>query len=227
MVLLMLTLACGDEPQEEPTSLGGTYRKPSFLAWEGVEVCVEDLPEVACVTTDGDGDFLLEGLPLETDITVVPSHEELIGTNHPHNTADYDNPWNRALITRDKLDDAAADMGGTFEAGTGFYGFVVITDFPDWALTKGVTFSLEPDPGVEGYYGDAFGSPDPDLDATGAAGSGGMLNIPPGDYLVQFEGPGGPCRRIASWDFEEGDPVPVRIEADEVTYMEVICPPEG
>lgn len=227
---LLALAACGSEPPEptpsdDTTYLRGTYRQANFLPWEGVQVCVEDRPELPCQQTDGDGNFLLEGLPLDADITVVPSHAALIGTNHPHHTGDFENTWNRALITTEKLEDAAAALDDSLADGAGHYAFVAITDFPDWALSKDVTFTLDPDPGRAGYYGKINGSPDLDLTATGSAGSGGMLNVPPGDYHVQFTGPGGPCRRIASWDFEEGEPVPVRIDANSVTYIEVICPP--
>ncbi len=229
--LLALALACGSEPEEptpsdDSTYLRGTYRQTNFLPWEGVEVCVDELADQACVMTDSDGNFLLEGLPLETDLTVRPHHADVgLDTYHPYNTLDFENTWNRALVTYDKLQGAAEDQGDSLTPGLGHYAFVAITDFPDWALSRDVTFSLSPDPGLEGYYGKLNGSPDPDLMATGSAGSGGMVNIPPGTYDVTFSGPGGPCRRIASWDFAEGEPVPITVHPDGVTYMEVICPP--
>ncbi len=228
----LLLLACGDDPPEptptdDSTYLRGTYRQTNFLPWEGIEVCVDELPELDCVWTDDDGNFLLEGLPLVSDVTVRPHHDDVgLDTYHPHHTLDFENTWNRALITHDKLSDAAADLGGGLETGQGHYAFVAITDFPDWSLSNDVTFELVPDPGVDGYYGKVSGAPDPDLEATGSAGSGGMVNIPPGDYDVIFTGAAGPCRRIASWDFDEGDPVPITVHADAVTYMEVICPEE-
>jgi len=231
MSVLILLVACGSEPDEptpsdDSTYLRGTYRQTNFLPWEGIEVCVDELPDLACELTDDDGNFLLEGLPLEADVTVRPHHADVgLDTYHPHHTADFDNTWNRALITQEKLQDAAEDLGSTLDAGAGHFAFVAITDFPDWALSKDVSFTLDPDPGQLPYYGKISGSPDPDLTATGSAGSGGMANIAPGDYAVQFTGPGGPCRRIASWDFPEGEPVPVSLHADGITYMEVICPP--
>lgn len=228
--VLLLLAACAPDPL--PTdAAGGAYVRGRFAnllgtGLSGARVCVRD----ACATTDGQGRFLLEGLPDEADVTVRVDAEGTFPVDLPHFTADSEPPWDKRLLGTGLMEDQARRAGGALDPDRGHLSFMVHQAHfreGDVDQTEGVGFILEPAPaGASTYFlSGPLQTADPDLQATTSLGAGGAFNLPPGRYDLSFTGTGGPCSRILSWDFEPGEPVPVEIVAGRGTYVDVLCPP--
>ncbi|MFT7518038.1 MAG: hypothetical protein ACI9MC_000162 [Kiritimatiellia bacterium] len=223
---LLLVIACvGDPPEPQSTTyLRGTLRNLLQGGIADVRVCIAEIDR--CTTTDGQGHFLVEQLPEDTDVTVLIDKDGLFPVALPHHTADSEPPWDKTLLTTGLMESQANRADTELDPELGHFTFMVHqAHFSEGKVeqSEGVALRLEPSGGVPYYLTSGLQRADPDLTATTRSGGGGVLNLSPGDYLVHFQA-GGPCSRILSWDFAPGEPVPVPILAGRGTYIDVLCP---
>lgn len=227
-VVLWHLIAC-DHAYDGPEPVGAgaaVFGRVGSLLGDGladVTVCVDDHDEVACATTSGDGEFLLEGLPDATDVIVTMEREGSLPTAFLHNTALTD-AWDKTLMPASLVDSMANRVDTTLEPALGNTLFIVWSDTSYQSdRVEGVTFALAPDVGVS-YYQGGGAFPDPDAAATSSSGAGGAFNVPPGDYTMVFDDPRGDCAGWFTFAHEPGDPVPVRILPGFSSYMDLVCP---
>lgn len=178
---------------------------------EGVEVCVHEMSEVPCVTTDANGKFTLKDLPTEEPYLLTFEKEGYQSAARDQipavaNVTIYE-PHTR--LTKNDLAEADAKViGVTPDAAKGgiAFGAVVNNDAgveSPFAFTiagmlkliflEGYTVSLEPDAGTGPIYRDADEEPDLSLDASSEAGWGSFVDLPPGTYTVTFDIPDQTC----------------------------------
>ncbi len=214
------------EPSSDSPYIRGTFRNLLGAGLEDVQVCVEESSE-ACTVTDSHGDFIVAGLPQAADVSVRVQREGFYPTLLLHHSTDSEPAWDKKLLTDGMMQTIANRTDEALQPGRGHFSFMVHqAHFSQGQVqqTAGISISIEPETDQPAYYLNSLQLPDRDLDATVGSGGGGLLNLEPGDYQVTFHGANGPCSRIISWDFQPGSPVPVRIEADRGTYIDVLCP---
>lgn len=187
-----------------------------------VTVCPLDTPD-ACVVSEGDGDFLVEGLPEDTDVVVTMDKPDHLRTAYLHHTT-VTQEWRKTLMPDSLVSTMANRVDIEREPGKGHLMFI-LWEGPDYASfnrVEGVEFSIDaPDATV--FYQAGGGLPDPTLTATSSAGSGGAFNLEPGEYQAWFTAPGKVCEPWFSFDFPAGGAVPVRIVADYASYVDLVC----
>ena len=227
-LVLALTTACTDTPTPEPVG-DGSFVRGRFRDWigfgvGGVNVCQQG--GEPCTETETDGTFLLEGLPLAEDIVIMLDREDFYPTALPHHSADTEPDWDKNLLSVSNMETVANRVNTELQPGRGHMSFMVHQEhFREGKVdqTKGVRFSIEPDPGSQLYYLNSLQLPDPDLEETTGGGGGGALNLPPGDYELVLEHPVD-CERIISWTFPAGNRIPFTIYPDRATYFDLLCP---
>jgi hypothetical protein len=190
----------------------------------GVEICGLGL-DVDCVISEDDGDFLLEPLPMESDVVVTMEKADHLRTAYLHHTA-LDQEWRKTLMPASLVDTMTARVDTTFDADAGHMMFILWAgpDYDAFERVPDVTFALTDDGGeaVEGtFYQASGGMPDPTLTATSSAGSGGAFNLVPGTYTASLEG--ATCGPWFSPDFVPGEPFSVPALAGWATYMDLVC----
>jgi hypothetical protein len=169
----------------------------------GVAVCVNQMPAVACTTTDSTGTFTLAGLPASTDIvvTLVASGYHSLALAVRTSTATMNALTTPIAMSKTSDPDPSigvaidwADAGqvqffalgsGAFVPGTGPVG------------DPGTSVTLMPAGGV----GPLFLTDQNTFDAAATTlidVAGAVYNVAPGNYTLTFDDPTGDCEPIAS-----------------------------
>lgn len=227
MLPLLLTLACagaydGPLPSGEGAAVYGKVLSILGAGIGDVEICAWD-QDLDCVHSEGDGDFLLEPLPQDSDLVVTMTKDGHLPTAYHHHTS-VDQEWRKTLMADAIVNSMTNRVDVEQEPGKGHLMFILWTgpDYDDYDRVEGMSFAVDP-PGGASFYQAGGGLPDPDLSATSSSGSGGTFNLDPGDYTVSFSGAGRTCRPWFSFDFEPGEPVPVMVLPDRASYMDLVC----
>ena len=81
-----------------------------------VTLCAYEHLEVPCATTVGDGEFLLEGLPVDADVIVTMERDGNVPTAFLHDTA-VTEAWDKTLMPASLVDSRASRMDLTLDRG--------------------------------------------------------------------------------------------------------------
>ena len=232
--LCLLVAGCAKPPpptcedSTETACFKGVFSGLLGARMEGVEVCAPELEEIPCVTSDADGGWKMPGLPLDSDVIVTATTEDTFPTLFAQTTslAWYD--WYKVLLTTGLVQTQADRIDSSLDPGKGHIIFLVWEGLNIAGVNtpkiSDVVVTVTSGEG-EVFYGNSLGLASPDATETTGDGSGGVLNLSPGVHELQFDAPGGPCSHSFSWDFADGEPVPVPIEAGFATGIDVVCPP--
>lgn len=227
MWLLLALVACdrtydGPPPSGEGAAIYGRVQGLLGGGLGDVEICVRGV-DVPCVTTEGDGEFLVDHLPEETDIVVTMRKDGHLATAYHHNTA-LDQEWRKTLMSDAIVNQMTNRVDTEQRPGKGHAMFILWSgpDYDDFDRVEGVAMALEP-AGGELFYQAGGGFPDPALVATSKSGSGGAFNLEPGDYELTFSGGGLTCEWWFAHAFEPGEPVPVTVFPDMGSYVDLVC----
>jgi hypothetical protein len=239
MLMLAVLLAC-DDPQppecdaaeDEFACFRGNFISLLQQGIEGVQVCVPDVEDVACVLTDDEGGFVLAGLPQDTDLAVTGTLDGMVPTAFLQNSGHEALNFVATLYDVSFAEFSAERMGTVYDPDAAHLAFTVFhyARNPDEEElpphTQGVTFSLSSDSGVP-YYMNGLFLPDQDLTSTSSSGFAGVVNLAPGDYELSLESSGGLCgsEHYFSFAFQEGEPVPFVALAGFTSYLDLVCPP--
>ncbi len=237
-MLLLLALACDDPAPPECDAADDEYAcfRGNFITLlqqgiEGVEVCVLDV-DVDCVLTGDEGDFVIAGLPLDTDLVVTATLDDMVPTALLQNSADEARNFVSTLYDVSFAELNAERMGTVYDPDAAHLAFTVFhearapggEELPEH--TEGVSFLVEPAVGTP-YYMNGLFLADDDLASTSSSGFAGVANLEPGDYELVLDAPGGPCgeEHYFSFAFEPGGPVPFTAIAGFTSYLDLVCPP--
>lgn len=225
----MLWLLACDRDYDGPAPEGdgaAVFGRVGGLLGEGlgdVTVCVVDHDEIPCVVTAGDGDFLVEGLPVDADVIVTMSREGSLPTAFLHDTS-LDEAWDKTLMPSSLVNSMASRVDTVLDPALGHTLFILWSEATYQSdRVEGVSFAFSDETGVS-YYQGSGAFPDEDATATTSSGAGGAFNVAPGDYTMTFDDPSGPCAGWFTWAHEPGDPVPVRVIPGFASYMDLVCP---
>lgn len=185
-----------------------------------VEICVHETD--LCTLSESDGDFLLEGLPEDTDIIVTMDKEGHLRTAYQHNTS-VDDEWRKTLMTNGLVNLMTNRVDTEQVPGRGHAMFIVWSgpDYDGYDRVEGVQMSIDGE--GELFYQAGGGMPNPELTSTSSSGSGGAFNLEPGHYDMTFTAPGLTCEHWFSHAFDPGEPVPITILPDYGSYVDVVC----
>jgi hypothetical protein len=184
---------------------------PALGGLPGVKVCVHDMPDIACATTDAMGQFQLIGLPALTNVVLTLDKEGYVPASKSIQTASTDMNVNGSSILMFGATTLKAPDGFVQVPNTGSVDFFAIgpTDDDPNALTilSDVGIALSPSVGDGPYFADAKGAYDPTATST-AGGFGFYLNLPPGEYTLTFTDDKHDCAPVSAPIAGFGIPVP-------------------
>jgi hypothetical protein len=233
-LLLLGSIGCkaADPPTceegEDTACFRGVFRTLIGAPIEGFEVCAPDLPEIDCTTTDEDGGWKLPGLPRDTDVIITAAHPDYVPSLFAQNTGMSWYEWYKVGIPTNIADSNAGRLDTENDPTRGHMLFLawegLNIDGEDTDAVPGVT--LETAGGGRVFYGNALQLADPDRTETSSSGSGGVLNVPPGEMEVRLRAPAGRCAHEPMFHPTVGDAgwIPVPVRAGWTTAIDVMCP---
>ena len=183
---------------------------------EGVKVCETDTDN--CAVTDGNGEATIH----------MPANEEV------SYTLEKEGYW--PYLVRDVTDETFRDSNWPM------YSDELMADFAEALMirppltgllslqalsagsrgangTAGITFDLMNETAV-GFYNEEDWTPTLDLTATTSAGLGGFVEVPPGEYQVEF---GGTCIPDLAWPGDAANRIEVPVRAGYFNYSTMTC----
>ena len=226
--IIALTLclsACGGD--SDPVTLSFQVDVIDFLTQdpsEGVDVCLLDAGGNICQTTDADGQAILTEVPGNSDVTFSFAKSGYVTVEWPITTTEVNLVFPGTMVDNGSTDGQYGMFGLTRDPAKGVLGFNVGNgDGVTANDVAGVSVSLAPDSAEATFYAGDNGMFDDELTATTVYGSGGMVNIPPGDYTVTFTGLPDGCFTVFG---HNADPASqsVGIKADVTTWLMLECP---
>ncbi|MGB5350194.1 MAG: hypothetical protein WBN10_11375 [Polyangiales bacterium] len=191
-------------------AMGFSGPRPPF---EGVELCETDT--LNCDTTDASGVATIQ----------VPSNQEISYTVSTEGFA----PW----LIEDVTDE-------TFRATSWpMFNDMLWEDFSDALMTpypwtdggiflqvhpniEGVTFDLV-NQAAKQYYEVEEGGWSLDLTSTTSRGLGGFVEVPPGEYQVEFGGTATNCTPEIAWPGDAANRIRVQVRAGHYGYGSIAC----
>lgn len=165
---------------------------------EGIEVCVYELPELSCATTDADGVYRLPGVPQRSELrlTYLDGAGAWMPMMFSLRTEDQDDVGlSLRMIGADVAAGLAATAGLALDPARGtipFQGFYDPGEAAGQAL-DGLSAVLSPDDAeVRGFLTE-MNTVDAQLDSTTSVGLGLFINVAAGEHTVQMTHPEREC----------------------------------
>ena len=214
VLLLPLSMGCSGGG----VTLTGTVVDGVFGGGLAANVCISD----NCVETSNDGSWTLDNVPRGSrtlmTVTSETSQPALIGVV----TRDRDKEVPEIPMLSTLAHDAQYNLLGLDpRPGTGVINFQVRGSIPGGADIAGVTGFLEPNAGDGPFYTTNLGLPGEDDDATTESGGGVWLNVPVGNYNLDFDDLPDSCRTELGWGGPEN--FDMLVQASFTTLIRVIC----
>lgn len=234
--MLLTLLACTPEFERvdcddaEHHCLQGNMFDSIGRGLDGVELCVDELPDVPCVVTGSDGSFQLPGLPTTGQFTLLSDREGYEPLVNPFQAERLPvTQWASYMVTDGVSNVQRDSFPVPVEEGLGF---VIVdlgrlsSDAPIlWDHVEGGTLGVESEGDSTVMYLNGLYLPDEDLESTASGGFVAIANVPVGELAVRAYSPEGECdANLQGWDFEVGDPAVAPIQANRTTYFALECP---
>ena len=149
---------------------------------EGAQVCLHELPAVACAIADASGAYTVTGVPAGVDTALVVSAEGFVPLAMWGNTGVTDLEADLALAQTTLLTAFAGILGLELDDATGS---VSVAFFSGGEMSAmGVEMSMTPVSGTGPVYLDKALVPTLDQPGTGLDGAGGWFLVEPGEVEV-------------------------------------------
>ena len=217
---------CGEEGAET-ACFRGAFRTLVGDPVEGLTLCPE-ADATDCAVTDGDGQWRLEGLPLEADVALRAEHPDFTPTVFPQTTSMEWYAWFKVAVPPFVLNTHASRLDVTLDPERGHLLFLtwegLNIDGIDTPNVPDVTAELVDTEGTV-FYGDGLGLASASATVTSGSGAGGALNLAPGTARIRLEAPAGACgEQMFHWETEGDGVIPAPIVPGFVTAIDVQCP---
>ena len=184
---------------------------PTLSGLPGVKVCVHGMPDIECGTTDAKGQFELLGLPALTDVVLTLDRDGYVPASKSIQTASTDMNVNGSSILMFDATTLKAPDGVEQLPNTGSVDFFALgprDDDPNtFVVLSNVGVDLSPSKGEGPFFSDATGVYDPTAKST-IGGFGFYLNLPAGEYTINFTDPKHDCAPVSAPIAGFGVPVP-------------------
>ena len=225
--------ACGSSDEAGETRGGTVMAEIQVLEFlpatpfppvAGVEVCVYGTDE--CATTDADGSVRLE-LPANAETAVTFRRDGYVPGITPYTTGNADLSVGTLATSESLIQTLASVLNSEWPTdGTGVVSVGTIGADPfvfGEDGISGVTFSGVAE-GRRYYFDGAI--PSTAIDATTRSlGSGGYVEMPPGDYEVTLGGTANNCRPYGAWESDGSNAFAFPVLDGYITYAFVMCDP--
>ena len=191
----------------------------------GAKVCVYQMPTVPCVLSGQNGEFLLQGVPKNTEVALIAEKSGNLKFIYTLKTAEADIKLDVELqmIPTSLLSVLGAFVGATPDSTKGFVVGYVAKQSGGTAL-KGAAITLDPKSGEGPFYTDDTNLPSKTATATGKSGLGVAMNINPGTIKVTVTHPTNTnCQVDVGWKDAAAGTARVPIEAGAVTSARFYC----
>ena len=215
------------ESTEDGACFKGVFRTLLGQPVQDVKVCVLEDSEIPCVTSDESGQWKIPGLPLDSNIALTAEHSEYVSSLFGQHTSMAWYDWYKVGIPPNIMETNAnqLDMNLSTEKGNVLFltweGLNV--DGVDTDNIEGVT--AEVDGGGQLFYANGLGLASKDATETSGSGSGGLLNIEPGEVAVKLSAQAGVCAQEHMFHYAvESEWIAVPVRAGFTTAIDVICP---
>lgn len=168
----------------------------------GLKVCVYQNAAIPCVQTSGTGDYLLTGVPANTDVLLEYTKTDYLPTLVTVHTVAGPMSVGQFLAPTISAADALAGLVGiTINSAKGH---ILVTAFQgtpgNFSGQDNVTASVTPKSGSGPFYLNANNLPDQSLTVTSTSGIGLFANVDPGDVEVTLGHFTKTCQRLStSW----------------------------
>lgn len=223
----------GDAGEREVIRLRGAVYEaqggPGTQPIRGAKVCILDHPEIACASTDSEGEYTM-AFPAFASSTLFVMHftaaghlgsvrpatyestPEQVSTSWPGGVPLYSDEWAKTM---------AMKAGFTYPAqGSGFIRLRLSGGLAS-EIISGVTASLSPASGTGPIYADPSNDPDPSLTATVASNLVLFGNVAPGPVTITVNAGNKTCNTpekiIGAWPASRPDTLPVLVAAGAMT----------
>lgn len=197
----------------------------------GATVCL-NVEEGACTTSDGDGKVNLQGVPINSEVTVRISGLEkynpwlLTATTAEENLSlgSQDTKAPGVLLSSTGLIDAvAAEAGVAIDEKLGIIKVKAVGLQGSSEGVKGLQTSLASGQGVGPIYINEEGSPDSAESATSSYGVAYWVNVPPGTKNLSFKTNLTCSQAGGAWDGSSAGIFDIPVEAGATTLTTVVC----
>ena len=222
--MIWLLLACTPEKEDsavemEKVSINGSVRDLfTQNPISAVDICLQSEVENCTQSTD-DGDFILEGIPAVSNVSLSLQHEEYYGGlisfhSETQSLAPVD------LGSQGIISSQFGLMGIEQQPNTGIIVFSISNGIAgDGINVEGVLVRINSGDGP--FYTNTTGLPSTSITETSTHGGGVIVNLQPGEHEIIFENLPQDCSVLLGW----GDVSAVQslVMADHVSYVRLAC----
>jgi hypothetical protein len=201
------------------------------MAVEGVQVCVNERPDIPCAKTDAAGTYAIRGVPGTTgeplESVMVFSLDGFVSSALPILIADKDIAADTPLLSNLLVTIFHGEVGAAWPLVKN--GDLAITTstktYTNWQ--DGVSAVIEPKSGTgPNYSNPESGLPDTTLTATSTSGDGAFTQVTPGVVEVTFSHATLHCSKIVNgWPSTKPDSLRAPVLAGHLTYTAILCDP--
>jgi hypothetical protein len=195
---------------------------PGLPALEGVEVCENNTTN--CDRTNADGQATLQ-LPINEEVSYTLTKDAYTPTLQAEVTDPGDVGTGTTQTISPKVTMWSEELRSNwFESLLSPYpqrGTGTIYVFMNPAI-EGATFELIGATG-EAFYEAALDDPRLDLEATTSMGTGGFVEVGPGEFQIELGGTATRCLPIRAWPGDARNRIRVPVEAGHFTVASVAC----
>jgi len=195
---------------------------PGLPALEGVEVCENNTTN--CDRTNADGQATLQ-LPIQQEVSYTLTKNGYASNLQAEVTdpADVGTGTNQTISPKITMwsDELRSNWFERLSSPYPQRGTGTIYVFMNPAI-EGVTFELIGATGTA-FYETALDDPRLDLEATTSMGTGGFVEVGPGDFQIEFSGAVSRCLPVRAWAGSAKNRIRVPVQAGYITVASVAC----
>ena len=221
---LAIVSACGDEGAPTVTLTGLIREALTKTPTADVKVCVHGRADIACATSDSTGNYTLPGVPANERLWIAYSGQDLVSQLSAKETKTSDIHWTHNVANSVLFESQATLLGVTIDENMGHVsgGLFNTKEEIDNKGEPGLTATITPETGEGPFYSSAGGLPDTTLSATTTTGAFVLLNVPPGDYVLTFEGKD--CEPHFGWTANgASNTAEMKVVAGHVSWVNYVC----
>lgn len=193
----------------------------TFQGMAGVKVCIDSHPEIPCAVSDETGSYRIDGVPADTEITMVASKQGWVSGATQTRTV-LANSQSISLFVTDEVGTAALVRPVGYDYPFDGVGAVTFR-FRDFA-TGGLRDAVITASSGDVIYTQRGGIPDPTLTAA-RRGDGYIFDVSPGEITIDIDAPGFRCNLGDMQAYPGDGPNQLRaiVHANMFTTVSAVC----
>jgi hypothetical protein len=186
-----------------------------------VEICVFGHDEIPCVHSDLTAQFTLKGVPANSELLLSFFKADYFLHLATYTSTDQNDHFSYGLVSDLAMDAMASTVSVEIDGSKSQIIFGANVE-KDGDRVEDVSVSMSPASGEGPFYQGTAGL-DKTMSTTGSKGTGGFLNVEPGEYEITFTHPSKTCTPYFAWKGSQDGTVRFRLERTHSTYVSQIC----